>query len=52
MSRVKLGRFVNLMTQIQSDPLFLKNSQPNPTHQLLKVDLTQWVELDWVSLGG
>ena len=41
MSRVWLGRFVNLMTPTQPDPLFKKNLQPNPTHQLLKTKPTQ-----------
>ena len=51
MSRVELGRFVNLMTQIQSDPLFKKNLQPNPTHQLLKTNPTWQAGLNQVGFG-
>ena len=51
MGQVELGRFVNLLTHTEPTKKKLA-TQPNPTHQLLKVDLTQWVELDWVNLGG
>ena len=46
MSRVRLGRFVNLMTQIQPDPL-LKKKFPNPPTPKNQSNLVGWVESSW-----
>ena len=41
MSQIGLSKFVIIMTRTQPDPLLKKkNSLPNPTHQVLKIDPT------------
>ena len=54
MGCVKLGRFVIVMTRTQPNPLLKKKfiTQPNPTHQPIKPEPTQWVGLDQVGFGG
>ena len=49
----RVWRVCNFMTQTQSDLLLKKKivTQPNPTHQALKTDPTQWVGLGRVGLG-
>ena len=57
MGRVELGRFVNLISRIELNPLFKKKkkeliTQPNLTYQPLNTDPIQWVGLDWVGFNG
>ena len=57
MGRVELGRFVNLISRTELDPLFKKKkkeliTQPNLTYQPLNTDPIRWVRLDWVGFNG
>ena len=57
MGRVELGRFVNLISRTELNPLFKKKkkeliTQPNLTYQPLNTDPIQRVGLDWVGFNG